>query len=104
MWRLASSDQLLALVNEVRGQLVVSHELLEAHQVEAARAQAEEHCALCELFLKAAKGTKVFPVQPSEGWTSPKVGGDAEDDDQHGVVDVEAVGDEREHLHGAHDL
>ena len=30
---------------------------------------------------------------------SPEVGGDAEDDYQHGVVDVEAVGDEREDAH-----
>ena len=68
LWRHASSDQLLALVNEVRGQLVVSHELLEAHQVEAARAQAEEHCALCELFLKAArKEPKCFQYSRRKG-------------------------------------
>ena len=46
----------------------------------------------------------MFPVHPSEVWTSPEVRGDAEDDYQHGVVDVEAVGDERQHLHRAHDL
>lgn len=35
---------------------------------------------------------------------SPEVGGNAEDHNQHGVVDVEAVGDEGEHPHRAHDL
>lgn len=35
---------------------------------------------------------------------SPEVGGNAEDHNQHGVVDVEAVGDEGEHAHRAHDL
>ena len=60
MLPLASSDQLLALVDEVGGQLVVSHELLEAHQVEAARAQAEEQGAGCEHFENKAKGTKCF--------------------------------------------
>lgn len=35
---------------------------------------------------------------------SPEVGGDAEDHDQHGVVDVEAVSDERENTHRSHDL
>lgn len=35
---------------------------------------------------------------------SPEVGGDAEDDNQHGVVDVESVGDEGENAHGSHDL
>lgn len=35
---------------------------------------------------------------------SPKVAGNAEDDNQHGVVDVEAVGNKREHAHRAHDL
>lgn len=35
---------------------------------------------------------------------SPEVCGNAEDHNQHGVVDVEAVGDEGEHAHRAHDL
>lgn len=35
---------------------------------------------------------------------SPEIGGDAQDHNQHGIVDVEAVGDKREHAHGAHDL
>lgn len=41
---------------------------------------------------------------PTAPLVSPEVGGDAEDDDQHGVVDVEAVSDERENTHGSHDL
>lgn len=35
---------------------------------------------------------------------SPEVGGDAEDDYQHGVVDVEAVSNEGENTHRPHDL
>lgn len=34
----------------------------------------------------------------------PVVCGDAKQQDKHGVVDVEAVSDERENLHGPHDL
>lgn len=41
---------------------------------------------------------------PTAPLGSPEVGGDAEDDDQHGVVDVEPVSDERENTHGSHDL
>ena len=35
---------------------------------------------------------------------SPEVGGDTEDEDQHGIVDVETISDERDNVHGSHDL
>lgn len=35
---------------------------------------------------------------------SPEVGGDTEDHYEHGVVDIEAVGDKRENTHRSHDL
>lgn len=35
---------------------------------------------------------------------SPEVGGDTEDHYEHGVVDIEAIGDKRENTHRSHDL
>lgn len=35
---------------------------------------------------------------------SPEVGGDTEDQNQHGIVDVETISDERDNVHGSHDL
>lgn len=37
-----ASDQLLPLVNQVRGHFIITHELLEAQKVETASAQTEE--------------------------------------------------------------
>lgn len=52
-----------------------------------------------------AKNARYCAVCPQQlRCVSPEVGGNAEDHNQHGVVDVEAVSDEREHTHRAHDL
>lgn len=62
----------------------------------------KEHYKLIRYNFYCLTVLLVFPQQLCS--ISPEVGGNAEDHDQHWVVDVEAVGDEREHAHGAHDL
>ena len=37
-----SGDQILALIHELRGHLIIANELLEAHAVQCARAEVEE--------------------------------------------------------------
>lgn len=95
MSSLTTSDQLLPLINQVRGHLTVTHELLEAQQVQTASSQTEGQ-SLCSLLSKR--------FMCSSNCVLPEVGGNAQDDDQHGVVDVETVGNEGENAHGAHDL
>lgn len=40
-WEQTSSNELLALINQVRGHFIVSHELLKAQEVQTAGTQAK---------------------------------------------------------------
>lgn len=100
-----STDELLALIDQVRGHFIVAYKLLKAQKVQTTGTQTVKQ--KIHVFIKYPRLVQSVLVTINAlggALIPPEVGGDAEDQDQHGVVDVEAVSNEIENTHRTHDL